>query len=255
MSQNESLATPRHLRRRDGSTIAYHHSEGKTPGVVFMGGFMSDMTGTKATTIERHCRHVGRAFVRFDYFGHGISDGRFEDGTIGRWRDDALAVLDEVTVGPQILVGSSLGGWIALLVALVRPERCHGLIGLAAAPDFTEALYNSVFDEKARSRIEHDGVVELPSDYGAAPYPIAWNLIVEAREHLLLDRAIPIRCPVRLFQGMQDADVSWPQALRIAERIEGENLVLTLLKDGDHRLSRDQDLARICAEIEALAES
>jgi pimeloyl-ACP methyl ester carboxylesterase len=253
MSQSATIASPSRLTRGDGATIAYRKNEGKSPGVMFMGGFMSDMTGIKATTIEAHCRATGRAFVRFDYFGHGESSGRFEDGTIGRWREDALAVLDEVTAGPQIVVGSSMGGWVALLVALARPERVRALIGLAAAPDFTEELLHAGFDTATRAALERDGRIEIPSDYGDTPYPITHRLIVEGRRHLLLDRPIGLRCPVRLFQGMRDVDVPWRHALSIVERIEDENVILTLIKDGDHRLSRPEDLARICAEIDALA--
>jgi pimeloyl-ACP methyl ester carboxylesterase len=253
MNQSPFSTPPSRLTRLDGATIAYHRSEGKAPGVMFLGGFMSDMNGIKATTLERHCREGGRAFVRFDYFGHGESDGRFVEGTIGRWRDDALAVLDEVATGPQILVGSSMGGWIMLLVALARPERVRALIGVAPAPDFTEDLLHATFDPGQRAALERDGVIDLPSDYGNRPYPIARALIVEARQHLLLGAPIPLACPVRLLQGMADADVSWRHALRIVERIEGGDVLLTLVKDGDHRLSRRQDLARLCATIDELA--
>jgi pimeloyl-ACP methyl ester carboxylesterase len=253
MNQPESNAAPSRLNRDDGATIAYRRSEGKGPGVVFMGGFMSDMSGIKATTIEAHCRRTGRAFVRFDYLGHGLSSGRFEDGTIGRWRDDAIAVLDQTTEGPQIVVGSSMGGWIALLVALARPERVHALIGLAAAPDFTEDLLHNEFDAETRAKLEREGKIEMPSDYGDAPYPITHRLIVEGRQHLLLGQPIALDCPVRLFQGMHDNDVPWRHALRIIERIDAGNAILTLIKDGDHRLSRPEDLTRICTEIDALA--
>jgi len=253
MNRSATIASSSRLTRGDGATIAYHRTEGKSPGVVFMGGFMSDMSGIKATTLEAHCRATGRACLRFDYLGHGESSGRFEDGTIGRWRDDALAVLDALTAGPQIVVGSSMGGWIALLAALARPERVQALIGLAAAPDFTEDLLYAAFDAEARAALERDGRIEIPSDYGEAPYPITRQLVVDGRRHLLLGQAIGLRCPVRLFQGMNDADVPWRHALRIMERIESGDAILTLIKDGDHRLSRPADLARICAEIDALA--
>ncbi len=253
MNQSPIANQPSRLTRVDGATIAYHRSEGKAPGVMFLGGFMSDMNGIKATTLEHHCRASGRAFVRFDYFGHGESSGRFEDGTIGRWRDDALTVLDEIAQGPQILVGSSMGGWIMLLVALARHERVRALVGVATAPDFTEDLLHAKFDAGQRAALARDGVLELPSDYGDRPYPISHRLIVEARQHLLLGAPIALNCPIRLLQGMKDHDVPWPHALRLIERIEGGNVELTLIKDGDHRLSRPEDLARLCAMIDALA--
>lgn len=253
MNQSSISSPPDRLKRADGTTIAYRRSEGKAPGVMFLGGFMSDMSGIKATTLERHCRDAGRAFVRFDYFGHGESDGRFEDGTIGRWRDDALTVLDEATHGPQILVGSSMGGWVMLLVALARPTRVRALLGLAPAPDFTEDLLYAGFDPETRARLEREGVVNLPSDYGEQPYPITRRLIVEARQHLVLNAPIPIDCPVELFQGMADADVPWRHALRLTERITAGNVTVTFIKDGDHRLSRPQDLARFCSALDALA--
>lgn len=253
MKQSPISAPPRRLTRQNGATIAYHRSEGKTPGVMFLGGFMSDMAGIKATTLERHCRATGRAFVRFDYFGHGESDGQFVEGTIGRWRDDALAVLDEIAQGQQILVGSSMGGWIMLLVALARPARVRALIGVAPAPDFTEDLLYRALDAEQRATLEREDVVNLPSDYGDRPYPIARALIVEAREHLLLGAPIPLARPIRLLQGMADSDVPWRHALRIVECIAGMDVQLTLIKDGDHRLSRPEDLARLCATIDELA--
>lgn len=252
MTQAPTPASPNRLVRRTGR-IAYHRSEGKSPGVLFLGGFMSDMTGIKATTLEGHCLETGRAFLRFDYSGHGQSDGRFEDGTIGSWLDDALAVLDELTGGPQILVGSSMGGWIAHLLARSRPERVCALIGVAAAPDFTEDLLEQGFDPATRAKLEREGVVYLPSDYGDRPYPITRALIEDGRRHLLLRAPIPVHCPVQLIQGMRDPDVPWQVALRLAERLESETVAVTLIKDGDHRLSRPEDLARLCAAVDAMA--
>lgn len=253
MNQPSTLSPLKRQIRVDGATIAYRRREGKAPGVMFLGGFMSDMNGIKAVTLDLHCRQTGRAFVRFDYYGHGESTGRFEDGTIGRWRDDALAVLDEIASGPQILVGSSMGGWIMSLVAMARPARVKALIGVAPALDFTEDLLFAKFDASQRAKIARDGVIELPSDYGDRPYPITESLIAEARKHLLLREPISFACPVRLLQGMRDVDVPWPHALRIAERIESPDVELTLIKDGDHRLSRPEDLGRLCAAIDALA--
>ena len=244
---------PSLLRRAGRDTIAYHSTDGKTPGVMFLGGFMSDMTGTKAQALEAHCRRTGRACVRFDYSGHGASEGAFRDGTIGQWRDDALAMLDGVARGPQVLVGSSMGGWIMLLAALARPERVAGLVGVAAVPDFTEDLIWSTIDDETRRTLSETGIIERPCDYGEAPYPITMGLIEEGRSNLLLRAPIALACPVHLLQGMEDEDVPWRTALTIAELVESRRVVVELVKDGDHRLSRDQDIARLCAAVDAVA--
>lgn len=245
------------LARDDGATIAYRRmadrSGGKLPGLVFLGGFASDMTGTKATALESFARLRGQAFLRFDYFGHGESSGAFADGTIGRWRDDALAVLDRLTAGPQILIGSSMGGWIMLLVARLRAERCAGLVGIAAAPDFTEELIWEKLPPPIIAELTRTGRWHEPSRYGAE-LPITLALIEEGRRHLLLDQPMEIRCPVRLLHGMADPDVPWRWSLRIAEKIESPDSVVTLVKDGDHRLSRDEDLRRIEAAVAELSE-
>ena len=244
-------AEPNHLGRADGHSIAYHVLAGKSPGVVFLGGLMSDMTGTKAIALEDHCRAAGRAYLRFDYLGHGASSGVFTDGTIGRWTEDALAVLDGVAEGPQVLVGSSLGGWLMLRVALARPERIDGLVGVAAAPDFTEAM-SADLDEDEREALTRDGVVERPSEYSEEPYRIARALIEDGRDHLVLNGPIDVRCPVRLLQGMRDDAVPWQTAPRIAEQLTGDDVEVTLVKDGDHRLSRPADLARLMRAIDAV---
>ena len=244
---------PSLLKREGRDTIAYRAMDGTSPGVMFCGGFMSDMTGTKATALEAHCRSTGRAFVRFDYAGHGESGGAFRDGTIGSWRDDALAVLDRVAMGPQILVGSSMGGWIVLLLALARPERVAGLVGVAAAPDFTEDLIWSTADDETRRTLAETGEIVMPCDYGEDPYPITMRLIEEGRDHLLLRAPIALTRPIHLLQGMRDEDVPWRTALQIAERVESERVTVELIKDGDHRLSRDEDLARLCAAVEGIA--
>ena len=245
---------PRILARADGSTIAYHQSDGDAPGVVFMGGFMSDMTGIKAVSLETHCRAAGRAFLRFDYQGHGRSSGAFVDGTIGLWATDAIDVLDSLTRGPQVLVGSSMGGWIALLAALARPDRVAGIVGVAAAPDFTEALMWQHFPPDVRAILERDGVWYQPTQYGPAPYPITMKLIEEGRKHLLLELPIAVHCPVRLIHGMADRDVPWQHALLTAEQLLSGHVTVTLVKDGDHRLSRDEDIARLCRILDALCE-
>jgi pimeloyl-ACP methyl ester carboxylesterase len=249
MSPSASLA------RDDGATIAYRRTPGSIPGVVFLGGFKSDMTGTKATALEAHCRRSGRAFVRFDYGGHGESSGRFEDGTIGRWTADALAVIDQITDGSQVLVGSSMGGWIALLCALARPARIGGVVGVAAAPDFTEELMWARFSPEARRALETDGVWREPSEYDEDGYPITVGLIEEGRKHLLLDRAaIAIHVPVRLVHGMKDMSVPWSTAPRIASLLLTEDVRVKLIKDGDHRLSREQDLAILFDTVDELCD-
>ena len=242
--------SPSRLARPDGSSLAYHATAAadpgdRRPGLVFCGGFMSDMTGTKATALEAYARREGLAFVRFDYLGHGASSGAFTDGTIGRWADDAIAVLDEVTEGPQVLVGSSMGGWIMLLAALARPARIAGLMGIAPAPDFTEDLMWARYDPAARATLERDGVYYEPSAYSEVPYPITLRLIEEGRKHLLLRGPIALACPVRILQGLGDDDVPWRTALTLAERIASNDVEITLVKDGDHRLSEPHDLARL----------
>jgi len=240
------------LTRPGGTSIAYRKTAGVSPGVIFMGGFMSDMTGTKACTLEAACRDEGRAFIRFDYSGHGESSGKFADGTIGSWTDDAIAILDEVSDGPQVLVGSSMGGWIMLLVALARPMRIAGLVGIASAPDFTEELMWGRFDDDIRQNLQRTGVYHRPSKYDEDDYPITMKLIEDGRQHLLLERPIAIHCPVRLLHGMKDRDVPWTTAPRIAEKLLAEDVRVMIIKDGDHRLSRDQDLLRQRVTVEEL---
>ncbi len=253
-SQPEPPSGParRILARPDGAAIAYHALAGRSPTVVFLHGFKSDMTGGKALALEAWCRSAGQAFVRFDAQGHGQSSGTFEDGTIGDWAADAVSVIDGVTQGSLILVGSSMGGWLMLLAALQRRDRVAGLIGLAAAPDFTEDLiWNTLTDAQRRSLLV-DGTIITPSDYGAEGYPITRRLIDEGRHNLLLHDVINLHCPVRLIHGMRDADVPWRTALRLQEQLASEDVEVILVKDGDHRLSRDQDIARLEAVIEGL---
>jgi pimeloyl-ACP methyl ester carboxylesterase len=237
----------------DGQTIAYHMLEGKAPGVMFLGGLMSDMSGTKAIALEDHCRQAGRAFLRFDYFGHGESSGQFTEGTIGRWHSDTLAVLDSVAVGPQILVGSSMGGWQMLLAARARPERIKGLVGVAAAPDFTEDIMWRQFDDAAKARIRAEGILYLPSDYEDTPYPVSLGLIEDGRDHLLLRGPLALDCPLHLIHGMVDTDVPWQTALKICEAVSSEDVAVTLVKDGGHRLSGEGDLARLMAAVDGMA--
>ncbi len=235
-----------------GASLAWFRLEGKSPGLMFLGGFRSDMSGTKASALEAHCRNMGRAYVRFDYSGHGESSGKFEEGTIGQWMEDALAILDRVARGPQVLVGSSMGGWIMLLAALARPERVQGLVGVAAAPDFTEDLVRDALTEAVREELDARGYFMRESEY-EAPYPITRLLLDEGKNHLLLRDTIRIARPVRLIHGMRDDSVPWDTALRLADALASGDVCLTLIKDGDHRLSTPRDIALIIQAAEELA--
>lgn len=236
------MATPEFLTLPDRRLAYQRLSAAKAaPGVVFLGGFASDMTGAKASFLAERCREAGYGFLRFDYSGHGRSDGDFRQGTIGSWFADAGAVFDRLTSGPQIVIGSSMGGWLGLMLAMQRPERVKALIGIAAAPDFTEDLIRAKLDAGQRERLERDGFIADP----AAPrqdMPVTLNLIEEARRHLLLRAPIALTCPVRLLQGQRDTEVPWQHALRIADHIAHGDVRVTLIKDGDHRLNRPQDL-------------
>lgn len=255
MSPN--VAPPEILSLPEGSRLAYRRLIGRPgdgrPGIVFLPGFASDMTGTKGTALAAWAQERGQALLRFDYSGHGQSSGAFRDGTIGRWTADALAALDRLTAGPQILVGSSMGGWIMLLAALARSDRVAGLVGIAAAPDFTEDLIWAAMPPETRDRLLADGVIQEPSHYQDAPLEISRALIEEGRRHLLLRGPIDIRCPLRLLHGMADPDVPWQTSVRLAERLASADVTVLLIKDGDHRLSRQQDLDRIFAAIAELS--
>ncbi|MDG1388341.1 MAG: alpha/beta hydrolase [Halioglobus sp.] len=242
------------LERGNDEHIAYEHFEGAGPGIVFLSGFNSNMQGDKAVALDAWCRQSGRQFTRFDYQGHGDSSGKFEDGSIGRWIDDALAVLDEVASGPLVLVGSSMGGWIMLHVALARPDRVIGLVGIAAAPDFTEALAHGGLLPEQMLQLELSGSCAIDNCYDDGDsYLISKALLDEGREHCLLERElIAIDSPVRLLHGQRDEDVPWNRSLLLAEKLASENVELQLIKDGDHRLSRPRDLQRLFATLEAL---
>ncbi len=210
------------------------------------------MAGTKATFLDAFCAERALPYVRFDYSGHGASSGTFEDGTIGAWAADAIAVIDRVADGPLVLVGSSMGGWIMLLAALARPERIAGLVGLAPAPDFTEALIWNRLSDEERDRLLGAGRLETPSAYSDDPTVITRTLIEEGRQHLLLSAPIGIRCPVRLLHGMADPDVPHRLSLELAERLVSNDVRVALIKDGDHRLSREEDLALLGDTLEGL---
>ncbi|MGB0747629.1 MAG: alpha/beta fold hydrolase [Magnetospiraceae bacterium] len=246
--------TPDFLDLDDGHRLAYHKSPGRSPGVMFLPGYMSDMEGSKAVELEAYCRLRGQAFLRFDYTGHGFSSGKFEDGTIGRWAADAVAALDRLTEGPQVLVGSSMGGWLMLLTALARPDRVAGLVGLAAAPDFTADLLPTQLPAEYWQAIREKGVAYVPSPYGPDLTPFTKNLVEEAENQLILRAEIPLDCPVRLLHGMEDPDVPWQTSLAIQEKLRSPDVVVTLIKDGDHRLSREEDLAKLALTVGTLLE-
>ncbi len=241
------------LARDQGEKLAYLQDKaaGGT-GFVWLGGFKSDMTGTKATALADWAATHQRSYTRFDYFGHGQSSGTFTDGTITRWRDDALAVLDELAAGPQVLVGSSMGAWIALLAALARPEQVKALVLIAPAPDFTEALMWEGFDETIRGTLRTEGIYRQPSDYDDEPYEISYRLIEDGRQHLLLGGPIPLTLPVRILQGMADEDVPWRHAMLLAETLASEDVTVSLTKSGDHRLSEPDDIARLTETLDLL---
>lgn len=234
--------------------IAVRARKGSAPGLFWLGGFNSDMQGTKALALDAWAAEHGRACVRFDYSGHGESGGAFVAGTIGRWLEESMAVFEQFCAGPQVVIGSSMGGWIALLLARevarreARRASLAGLVLIAPAPDFTEVLMWNSFSPEVQKEIETKGVWLRPAQYGE-PYPITRALIEEGRNHLLLDSAIDVGCPIRIFQGTQDPDVPWRHAFALAHRLPCDDLVLTMIQDGDHRLSRPQDIARILAAV------
>ena len=239
-----------------GRRIAVRARAGSGPGLFWLGGFNSDMRGTKALALDAWAAEHGRACIRFDYSGHGESGGAFIDGTIGRWLEEALAVFEQFCRGPQVVIGSSMGGWMALLLARaianrdVKEATLAGLVLIAPAPDFTEQLMWNAFSDEVREEIRTKGVWMRPSEYDdGTPYPITRALIEEGRNHLLLGSAIEVGCPVRILQGAQDPDVPWQHAFALAHRLPAEDVVLTMIQDGDHRLSRPQDIARILAAV------
>lgn len=249
----------KYLERENQPKLAYRQLETSSEGadmpvVMFCGGFRSDMEGTKAQFLEDQCRSRGQGYVRFDYSGHGSSDGDFNEGTIGSWTDDALAVLDQLTEGPVVLVGSSMGGWIGLLVAQARPERMKGFVGLAAAPDFTREIYEDLFNDEQRAMLDTQGFVDVPNDYDDEPYRFTKALIDDGQKHCLLDGEIKLHMPMRLIQGMQDTDVPWQKAYRIKNALPDEALAeVLLIESGDHRLSRPEDLKILDEQVCALS--
>ena len=236
--------------------IAVRSRVGGAPGLFWLSGFKSDMRGTKAQALDAWAAERGRACVRFDYSGHGESGGAFEDGTISRWLEESVAVFERLCLGPQIVVGSSMGGWLALLLAREVAKRpmgagLAGLVLIAPAADFTEELMWKRLPQETRDEITTKGVWLRPSQYGD-PYPITRALIEDGRRHLVLQGSINLGCPVRILQGAQDPDVPWQHAFALTSQLPSDDVVLTLIQDGDHRLSRPQDIARLLAAVEEL---
>ncbi len=243
------MTNPEFLMTPAGRKLAYHKTNGKAPGVVFLGGFKSDMDGTKAMRLEAWAKRAGRAFLRFDYSGHGQSSGQFTEGAIGDWAGDARAAIESLTEGPQVLVGSSMGGWISLLLARDMPEKVAGLVTIAAAPDFTEDSIWAGFDDAERDELITAGQVALPSEYGA-PYIITRRLIEDGRAHLVLRAPLKLPFPVRCLQGTADMDVDISVALALLEHAESPDMRLSLVDGADHRFSDQECLALIEATVD-----
>lgn len=238
-----------------GRRLAYRNMASQTGlTYVWLSGFKSDMSGSKVTVLEAWAKEQGHGFLAFDYSGHGLSGGDFEDGTISAWREDALAAITELTAGPLVLVGSSMGGWMALLAALALKEHVAAMVLIAPAPDFTQKLMWPEFSAAQQAEILEQGRTLRPSDYGD-PYPITRELIEDGKHWTLLDAPIALQMPVRILQGAEDPDVPWQHAFKLVDALTSEDLVFHLIKDGDHRLSRDQDIARLVATCGELAEA
>ncbi|WP_174521980.1 alpha/beta fold hydrolase [Sphingobium cloacae] len=239
---------PSFFPRPDGLKLAYRHRAGTGATIVFLPGYMSDMDGGKAVALDRWAAESGRAMLRLDYAGNGASEGAFEDGTLASWRDDALWLIDSLTRGPLLLAGSSMGGWLALLVALARPERVAGIVGIAAAPDFTEWG----FSEADRAKLGVEGRLVEPTPYGDQPYVTTLGFWESGQALKLLEGGISLDCPVRLLHGQADPDVPWEIALRLAEKLRSSDVQTLLVKDGDHRLSRDGDIVLLIRTVASL---
>lgn len=246
------MTSIQHIDGPNGTKLAYAKTEGDGPTIVFLSGYKSDMEGTKAVHLETWAKLNGNAFLRFDYSGHGVSGGVFEEGCIGDWARDAQAVIETMTDGPVVLVGSSMGGWISLLIARAMPERIAGLVTIAAAPDFTEDGMWADATEAQRAELMETGQIALPSDYSDEPYIITRRLIEEGREQLVLRAPLSLPFPVRMLQGTEDADVDVSVALRLLDHAEGGDIRLTLVKGADHRFSSPECLALICHTVAAV---
>lgn len=237
----------------DGSRLAVRHRPGRDPGVLFCPGFHSNMEGEKALALDAWCKAGDRQVTRFDYFGHGESPGAVETGRVGRWAADTIAVIDRVTRGPQLIVGSSMGGWMMLLAALARPERVHALVGIASAPDFTRMMTRKLRQDGLQAQLDAQGYIDMPSHYpGESTYRIEKAFLEEAEQHCLLNREIPLNVPVRLLHGQADEDVDWQLSITLAERLASKDVQIHLVKDGDHRLSRTEDIELLVGTVSSL---
>ena len=236
-----------------GRRLAYEKTEGRGPGIVFLSGLKSDMEGTKAVHLEAWARAQGRAFLRFDYSGHGVSSGAFTDGSIGDWAEDAHAVIEAITDGPQVLVGSSMGGWISLILATQLKEKIAAIVGIAAAPDFTEDGFWAGFSAAQRAELMEKGQISLPSEYDE-PYIITRRLIEDGRNQLVLRKPLAFPCPVRFLQGDADTSVSLDVALRLLDHAEGEDIRLTIVKGADHRFSSPECLLLVEKTVDEVIE-
>ncbi len=237
----------------DHARLAWRRVDGRGPTVVWLGGFRSAMSGTKAQALAEWALAGGRDYLRFDYFGHGESQGRFQDGTVTRWRGDALTVIDELTSGPVVLVGSSMGGWLACLAAVARPGRIKALVLVAPAADFTERLIAPGLPAEAIAAMDAQGFWSRPSLYDEGGYPISRTLLEDGARWSILPGPVPIEAPVRILQGGDDPDVPWRHALELAQALKGDDVVFTLIRDGDHRLSRARDIERLIAAVEEVS--
>ena len=237
----------------DHARLAWRRVDGRGPTVVWLGGFRSAMSGTKAQALAEWALAGGRDYLRFDYFGHGESQGRFPDGTVTRWRGDALTVIDELTSGPVVLVGSSMGGWLACLAAVARPGRIRAMVLVAPAADFTEKLIAPGLPPEAIAAMDAEGFWSRPSLYDEGGYPISRTLLEDGARWSILPGPVPIEAPVRILQGGDDPDVPWRHALELAQALKGDDVVFTLIRDGDHRLSRARDIERLIAAVEEVS--
>ncbi|MEZ5814065.1 MAG: alpha/beta hydrolase [Alphaproteobacteria bacterium] len=256
---DEHFLEPLYLEREGKPMLAYRYSPATAEGaglplVMFCGGYRSDMNGTKAQYLEARCNARGQAYLRFDYSGHGASNGKFEDGTIGAWAGDAVDIFDHVAEGPSVIVGSSMGGWIALLLARARAGHVRGVVGIAAAPDFSEDIFASLSPAQQEKMMD-TGHVRVPNDYSDEPYHYSRDFYLEAKEHLLLTEKQSVDFPIRLIQGCQDKDVPWEMAVKIQKNYTGADVDVVFVDDGDHRLSRPEDLELINREVLALSEA
>lgn len=248
--------SPQKLHLPDGNFIAYHKHEGKKNhiGIVFLSGFMSDMSGIKATSLHEYCKEKDYPFIRFDYFGHGKSSCEFTECNIGIWKQNVIDVLDNLTDGKQILVGSSMGGWLMLLAALERPLRVQALLGIASAPDFTESLIWQQMNADEKKQLTTNGIYNLKSEFSDNPYPVTLDLIEEGRKHLLLEggKILPISCPVRLIHGLNDTDVPSSISTQLALQISSGNVKVNLVKDGDHRMSTPENIDLLLGTLDEI---